>query len=706
MYVVVGTGGVGAVVGARLVRRGHSVLFCDTDASHVEAMNRHGLAIEGPDAITVTANAVEPEELPDQLGAVLLAVRAHDTPAALGQIAPRLAATGMVVSLQDGLTEHAITDAVGPERTLGALVTMVANRANPAESFSLMRAACASETRSANSRPPGSACSATLSSSSQRERGRLPLGESRVQRGTLRYGVADVGMADALQELRFRPLYVRSWRRCLPSPQHGLRGSNGLDPKDLRRSIERAAERVRRFGDAPLRGVLRPSCSRAARGDRNFRGLEGPLLSRLLTLIRQIELGHANVTAGNLRASCCVRRVHAHWNQAQRGDHGPGAVVASCGGKRRAYSRGAPVAIKDNIDVRGVVTTNASSVGVPPAAEEDATVVLRLRNAGAELVCKTNLLEYAAGSVGPAFGMTFNPRQPQRTSGGSSGGSAALVAAGVCEHALGTDTGGSVRVPAAYCGIVGLKPTSGLVPLDGVFPLSPSLDQVGTLTQTVGQAATLLGVIAGRRFRIRAVGELRAGVLRQHLDDPAVTTGVRACIEGALERLHRAGIRLVDVEIPELEAVDHVLGAIVAKEAFNVHQPLLEREAAHYGAGTRALLELGRDLDPTEYEQALVERRQIARAFARVFEHVEVLVGPTVAFTAPHEDPPVGDPEGAVEGRFTGPYSLAGTPAISMPCGLAESELPAGLQLAAASGADELLLSVAAVYEGFNGRVE
>src|SRR5207245_11200864 len=150
----------------------------------------------------------------------------------------------------------------------------------------------------------------------------------------------------------------------------------------------------------------------------------------------------------------------------------------------------------DNIDVRGVVTTNASTVGVPPPAERDAAVVARLRAAGAELLCKTNLLEYAAGSVNPAYGMTFNPRDESRTSGGSSSGPAALVAAGVCDLALGTDTGGSIRIPAAYCGIVGLEPTYGLVPVAGVFPHPDSCDRVGTLTRSVAQTAARRGVLA------------------------------------------------------------------------------------------------------------------------------------------------------------------------------------------------------------------
>jgi aspartyl-tRNA(Asn)/glutamyl-tRNA(Gln) amidotransferase subunit A len=295
--------------------------------------------------------------------------------------------------------------------------------------------------------------------------------------------------------------------------------------------------------------------------------------------------------------------------------------------------------------------------------------------------------------------MTFNPRDPSRTSGGSSGGSAALVAAGVCDYALGTDTGGSIRVPAAYCGVVGLKPTAGLVPLEGVFPLAPTLDQIGPLTRTVPDAATLLAAITARSYELQVVRGRRVGVLRQQLDDPALEPGVRSCVETALARLEEAGFELVDVDIAELELVDHALEVIVIREAFAIHRSLLEREGSRYGSGTRALIELGRELSEAEYAQALLVKDDVAAAFARVFERVDVVAGPTVAYVAPHEDPQVGTAEGTVEGRFTGPYSLAGVPAISVPCGLAEGDLPAGLQLAAASGADEHLLAVAATYE-------
>jgi Asp-tRNA(Asn)/Glu-tRNA(Gln) amidotransferase A subunit family amidase len=423
--------------------------------------------------------------------------------------------------------------------------------------------------------------------------------------------------------------------------------------------------------------------------------LEGPLVRRTLELVHQIEDGGRVCERANLELLAAYARLD---------EHGPrlNAVTAVLPPAPRPADgplHGVPVAVKDNIDVRGVITTNASTVGVPPPAGADAPAVARLRAAGAELLCKTNLLEYAAGSVNAAYGMTFNPLDESRTSGGSSSGSAALVAAGVCDLALGTDTGGSIRIPASYCGIVGLKPTRGLVPIEGVFPLSATCDHVGTLTRTVAQTATLLGVLAERRYELRPVSGLRLGILRRQVDDADVVPAVRERVLAAVARLAAAGFELVDVDVPELELVDGALGAIILREAWDVHRHLFDREADGYGPGTRGLLELGSTVDDEAYRAGLADRERVAAAFAAVFERVDVLAGPTVAYPAPAEDPPVGTPQGDLEGRFTGPYNLVGNPAVSVPCGPVEGKLPAGLQLAAAVGEDELLLSVAQRYE-------
>jgi aspartyl-tRNA(Asn)/glutamyl-tRNA(Gln) amidotransferase subunit A len=263
----------------------------------------------------------------------------------------------------------------------------------------------------------------------------------------------------------------------------------------------------------------------------------------------------------------------------------------------------------------------------------------------------------------------------------------------VCDYALGTDTGGSIRIPASYCGIVGVKPTFGLVSVDGVTALCPSLDHVGPLTRTVEQAARLLSVLSATEIALRDVRP-RVGVLRAQLEDPDVTPGVLAAVLDALD-----GWDVVDVELPELADADAAMGPIILYEAYAEHRERLAHGGATYGPGTRMLLDLGADVSEAAYREALAAGEAFKAAVARALAGVDVLAGPTVAYTAPPEDPPVGTPEGDVEGRFTGPWNLAGIPAVSVPCGLAEDGLPAGLQLAAAAGEDALLLSVAREFE-------
>jgi aspartyl-tRNA(Asn)/glutamyl-tRNA(Gln) amidotransferase subunit A len=321
------------------------------------------------------------------------------------------------------------------------------------------------------------------------------------------------------------------------------------------------------------------------------------------------------------------------------------------------------------------------------------------------------LLEYAAGSVSPAFGKTKNPLDLTRTSGGSSSGSAALVADGVVNFALGSDTGGSIRIPAAYCGIVGLKPTYGLVPTTGVFPLSTTLDHCGPMTRTVKQAATLLSVMADVPITLSPPPSgIRLGVLRRQMEDPDLVPAVRERVSAAITSLADAtGGELVDVDITELDLVDDCLGTILLFEAYAVHRELLASEGDGYAVNTKALLEMGRTVSEEQYKEGLDAKQQIVAGFNRVLlqpgqeqctgAQVHVLLGPSVAYPALLADPPVGTPEGDVEGRYSSPYNCAGIPAVSVPCGTVEGRLPAGLQIAGAAGQDALVLSVAQAYE-------
>jgi 2-dehydropantoate 2-reductase len=695
-YVVVGAGAIGGTIGARLAGAGKRVLLCDADPEHVAAINADGLAIEGPvEELNVRVPAVVPGDLPDGLGAVLLAVKAQHTDEALDAVAPRLRPDGFVVSLQNGINEPLIARRLGEERTVGAFVNFGADWLAPGRIFLGGRGALyvgeldgrRSERleRLLEDLPDAKATTNILG---------FLWGKEAYGAMLFATAVSDLSIADALAEPRYRGVFVELAREVLAAAPVPIEAFDGFDQYDLDGSIDRLVEFNRRSAKTHS-GIYRDLMVRRRKTEKAILAdIDGPLLRRTLELIGEIEEGNRTCEVANLELLAAYQRV-------QERAPALNAVIAELPPSERAGGgplHGAAVVIKDNIDVRGVVTTNASTVGVPPPAAADAPVVTRLRAAAADLLCKANLLEYAAGSVNPAYGMTFNPRDTTRTAGGSSSGSAALVAAGVTDYALGTDTGGSIRIPAAYCGIVGLKPTYGLVPLDGVFPLSPACDHVGTLTTTAMQTARLLSVLAATSIELLPVGRLRIGVLRRQVDDPDVTPGVRARIVGSLDAL-ASRFELVDLDIPELDLVDDALAAIVLREAWEVHRSRYEREGEKYGAGTRALLELGSTISDDAYRQGLADKERVKAAFARAFHDVDVLAGPTVAYEAPAEDPPFGAPEGDVEGRFTAPYNLSGNPAVSVPCGIASGTLPAGLQLAAASGADALLLSVAHAYE-------
>jgi aspartyl-tRNA(Asn)/glutamyl-tRNA(Gln) amidotransferase subunit A len=189
------------------------------------------------------------------------------------------------------------------------------------------------------------------------------------------------------------------------------------------------------------------------------------------------------------------------------------------------------------------------------------------------------------------------------------------------------------------------------------------------------------------------------GVLRRQLDDPDLRDDVRERVEAALAALEDIGCELADIDAPELDLAEDAFGTVVLYESWAVHRHLFEREASGYGEGTRALLELGSRVDEHAYQGARVDMRRVAEGFEQALAAVDVLAGPTVAYPAPAEDPPVGTPQGDVEARFTAPYNLAGLPAVSVPCGVVEGHLPVGLQLAAGRDAEPLLLSVAAAYE-------
>jgi 2-dehydropantoate 2-reductase len=702
-YAVIGAGAIGGTVAAGLIRDGHEVLLCDADAEHVAAINADGLRIEGPvEELTVAANAVTPDALPDGLGAVLLAVKAHHTAAAVEHLAPRLAPDGFVVSLQNGFNEDRLAAAVGAERVVGAFVNFGADVVGPGRIMRGNRAAFWIGELDGADTPRVRGLVADIADARQTANIHGFLW-SKEAYGAILFAtaVSDLSIADALAEPRYRPLYLALAREVLAAATAEPEPFDGFDPADLDGSIDRLVE-FNRASAKTHSGIYRDLAVRHRKTevDNMLEVLDGPLVRQTAALIHAIEDGRRVCERANLELLAAYERM-------ERLGRPLNAVIATVAAPDRAADgplHGQPIAIKDNIDVAGQVTTNASTVGVPPPATADAEVVARVRAAAGDVFCKTNLLEYGAGSVNPAYGMTYNPHNPGRTSGGSSSGSAALVAAGVCEAAVGTDSGGSIRVPASYCGIVGVKPTTGSVPAGGLFPLSRTCDGIGPLATTVAGAARLLSVLQGRPCPIERVGRLKIGVVRSQLDDPDVRPLVRARVSEAIEALAGLGHELVDVEIPELAVADDALGTIVLREAWDVHADMYRAEGERYGLGTRALLDLASRITEPEYRDALADADRVTAGFARAFAQADILAGPTMAYVAPPEDPPFGTPDGDVEARFTGPCNLARIPAVTLPCGPAEDDLPAGLQLMSVADTEPLLLSLAAGYEEVAGR--
>jgi aspartyl-tRNA(Asn)/glutamyl-tRNA(Gln) amidotransferase subunit A len=370
-------------------------------------------------------------------------------------------------------------------------------------------------------------------------------------------------------------------------------------------------------------------------------------------------------------------------------------------GRDRGPLHGVPIAIKDLVDMEGVPTTFASRAGSPRRATEDAPVIRLLQEAGAVILGKTNLLEYAYGAVHPDFGQTNNPWDPIRTSGGSSGGSAAAVAAGFCFAALGTDTGGSIRIPAAYCGIVGLKPSFDLVDTSGVQALSWSLDHVGPLARSCGDAALLLAGMTGQPFPALPVDleGLRFGILRHEGAERFLEPEVTARFEEALAKLRASGAVLRPLELAEMDRAAEALLAIIQPEASVTHAHLIETEPEKFGPLTRQQIEAGFKVPATAYLQALRQQKALQQRFALLFKEVDALLSPAVPWVAPVEDPALEAQGGAGEMLYSAIYNLTGLPALVLPMGLGAAGMPVGLQVVSPWKSEAMLLSLGSALE-------
>ena len=375
---------------------------------------------------------------------------------------------------------------------------------------------------------------------------------------------------------------------------------------------------------------------------------------------------------------------------------------------------GIPFSLKDIFDVEGLPMTCASGVLKDRyVSTTTATVAQRLLDTGAVLLGKNNMLEFAYGETHPEFGPTRNPWNLDRSTAGSSTGSAASVSAGQAYFSIGTDTGGSIRLPASYCGVVGLKPTYGLVSRRGVAALSWTADHVGPLTRTAADAGIVLGTIAGHdpgdptsvarspddyaQIMLRPVRGLRVGVVHREFD--GVHPDVQRAALEAVETLKSLRMEVRDVEVPPLEQAVVALLTVLSVEAASYHRQWLAQHPEGYSQAVRDRLKMGALIPAVDYLQAMRYRRVFGDRLIRVFESVDVLVlpaspGPAHPFS---EETPGRDFTPYV--RRTGPFNLTGLPALSVPCGFSTDALPIGLEIVGRPFADGMVLQVAHAYQ-------
>ncbi|MBN1773109.1 MAG: amidase [Deltaproteobacteria bacterium] len=360
---------------------------------------------------------------------------------------------------------------------------------------------------------------------------------------------------------------------------------------------------------------------------------------------------------------------------------------------------GAPVALKDNIDEADTVCSAGCAAYRDRIPDTDATVVTRLRAAGAVVVGRTNMHELADGvtSENLHYGPVHNPHRRGFHPGGSSGGSAAAVAAGIVPAALGTDTGGSVRIPASLCGVVGFKPTLLRIPTDGIVPLSTTLDHVGVLARTVRDAAALTAVLTEGAVEVPDAAwsvphaGLRVGVIDFGL---AADPGVAERFREALKILERLGWSVAEAEVPLAAEALGVMSAIYAPELARRHEARLRERPDGFSPELRADLERGLAQPPKRYLQALGRRAELMGQVDQAMEELDLLVSPTT----PHPARPFGSPKPHPYLRYTCPFNLTGQPAISVPMGEVDG-LPVGLQLVGRRNMEALVLRAAAAFE-------
>lgn len=379
-------------------------------------------------------------------------------------------------------------------------------------------------------------------------------------------------------------------------------------------------------------------------------------------------------------------------------------------GTDRGPLHGIPIAHKDLMRTKGVRTTSGAKIFADFVPDRDAAVVKRMDAAGAVMVGKAGLHELAYGitSDNPHFGTIRNACNPEHSPGGSSGGSGVAVATGMAFAATGTDTGGSIRVPASFCGVAGLKPTYGLIDRSGVQPLGLSLDHVGPLARTVDDVRIALNaMLGGARLKPppESLREIRVG-LPENFYFETVVPQVKAAVEHAAQRAEKLGMQVMPVRVPDIEALNTAGLVILLSEAAAVHQTPHRERRGDFGADVLALLDQGSLIPAADYVNAQRVRKRLLAEFHELFHNIDCLFTPTTPITAPR----IGQTEITLNGvqhdtrmlttRLVRGFNVLGFPALSIPCGRSSDGLPIGLQIVARPWEENLALALGEALEG------
>jgi aspartyl-tRNA(Asn)/glutamyl-tRNA(Gln) amidotransferase subunit A len=373
---------------------------------------------------------------------------------------------------------------------------------------------------------------------------------------------------------------------------------------------------------------------------------------------------------------------------------------------------GVPIAVKDLIDVEGCRSTmGAEQYAEQSYATSDAIIIARLRQAGAVILGKTNTHEFAYGSTGDRsfFGAVKNPINPLHITGGSSSGSSAALCAELCAGSLGTDTSGSIRLPAALCGVVGMKPTFQLLPTEGIFPLSHTLDHAGPLTSSVEDNAVLLAVLAGQPENkyTQKIGQsplgLKIGVVKSFYGE-YISTTVQTEFNNAIRKLEGFGIKIIEIDIDSIQKIYDKQQIILKSEAFSQHKVAIHNDAP-FQAEVKARLLTGQNVMAVDYIEAKAYKKEAVAAFEKAFQSVDVIITPTCGITAPLIDDRMSEVNGQsyptmwLLTRLTAPTNFTGHPSLSVPIGVDQNGLPVAMQLIGRQHDEQTLYQVGALLE-------